>query len=316
MFENKLQNDTIKNKLICKYNPLKKLVLGKYDLKTDTIFYQLFQTFPSIFFELIGQPTTDISRYQFTSPEVKQRAFRFDGLFLPITESPELPIYFVEVQFQKKPKFYARLFAEIFLSFYQYDHNNEWYAIVIYRPRSIETSPPRQYRELMEHRVRRIYLDEMGEVAEQYIGVGIVQLVVESKKKTPETARNLIEKARRELVDATLQQQVIELIETVVLYKFPNLSREEIEAMLALSELKQTRVYQEALEEGRQEGIEQGRDQGKRETKLEMVPLLLELGLNCEEIAQRLGLDLETVETAAQQQSETPESPELDANNQ
>ncbi len=86
--------------------------------------------------------------------------------------------------------------------------------------------------------------------------------------------------------------------------------------MLALSELKQTRVYQEALEEGRQEGIEQGRDQGKRETKLEMVPLLLELGLNCEEIAQRLGLDLETVETAAQQQSETPESPELDANNQ
>jgi predicted transposase/invertase (TIGR01784 family) len=86
-------------------------------VKTDTLFYQLFQNFPSIFFELIGQPTTDTSIYQFTAPEVKQRAFRFDGLFLPIAESSELPIYFVEVQFQKKPKFYSRLFAEIFLYF-------------------------------------------------------------------------------------------------------------------------------------------------------------------------------------------------------
>lgn len=280
-------------------------------MKTDTIFYQLFQSFPSIFFELIVQPTTDINSYQFTSPEVKQRAFRFDGLFLPIAESSELPIYFVEVQFQKKPKFYARLFAEIFLYFYQYDHNTEWYAIVIYRRRSIETPAPQQYRELMEHRVRRIYLDELGETAEQFIGVGIVQLVVESKKKTPEVARNLIEKARRELADAITQQQIIELIETVVLYKFPNLSREELEAMLGLSELRQTRVYQEALEEGREEGRqegleegrEEGREEGKLQAKLEMVSLLLELGLAPLEIAERLGLDIETVEAAAREQS-------------
>lgn len=32
------------------------------------------------------------------------------------------------------------------------------------------------------------------------------------------------------------------------------MSREEIEAMLGLSELKNTRVYQEVVEEGRQEG--------------------------------------------------------------
>jgi len=44
-------------------------------VKTNTIFYQLFQNFPSIFFELIGQPATATSNYQFTSLEVKQRAF-------------------------------------------------------------------------------------------------------------------------------------------------------------------------------------------------------------------------------------------------
>ncbi|MFB8788313.1 MAG: DUF2887 domain-containing protein [Potamolinea sp.] len=45
-------------------------------MKTDTLFYQLFQNFPSIFFELIGQPAIEPSSYQFTAPEVKQRSFR------------------------------------------------------------------------------------------------------------------------------------------------------------------------------------------------------------------------------------------------
>jgi predicted transposase/invertase (TIGR01784 family) len=277
-------------------------------VKTDTLFYQLFQNFPSIFFELIGQPTTDTSIYQFTAPEVKQRAFRFDGLFLPIAESSELPIYFVEVQFQKKPKFYSRLFAEIFLYFYQYDvPTEEWYAIVIYRRRSLEVPAPRRYWELMEHRVQRIYLDEIEQAAEPSIGVGIVQLVVESKKKTGNLARQLITKARQDLPDATLQQQIIELIETVVLYKFPNLSREELETMLGLSELKQTRVYQEArqegLEEGRQEGLEEGLEQGQLRAKLAMVHKLRQRGFGIEELAALLELDIETVRRAAQEQS-------------
>ncbi|MGK7907437.1 MAG: DUF4351 domain-containing protein [Synechococcus sp.] len=42
------------------------------------------------------------------------------------------------------------------------------------------------------------------------------------------------------------------------MYKFPQLSREDIEKMLGLSEIKKTRVYQEALEEGRQEGRQAG----------------------------------------------------------
>jgi predicted transposase/invertase (TIGR01784 family) len=168
----------------------------------------------------------------------------------------------------------------------------------------------------MEHRVRRIYLDEIEQAAEQSIGVGVVQLVVESKKKTGTLARQLINKARQELPDASLQQQIVELIETIVLYKFPNLSREELEAMLGLSELRQTRVYQEAREEGRQEGLEQGLEQGLgqgleqglEQAKLEMVPWLLELGINVEEIAQRLELDIETIRQIAAEQTTASDS--------
>ncbi len=74
----------------------------------------------------------------------------------------------------------------------------------------------------------------------------------------------------------------MELIETVVFYKFPRLSREELEAMLGLNDLKQTRVYQE----------------GKLEGKLEAVAPLAARGFRVEEIAEILGLEAEQVRQA------------------
>jgi predicted transposase YdaD len=47
-----------------------------------------------------------------------------------------------------------------------------------------------------------------------------------------------------------------------IFYKFPLLGREEIERMLSLGELRETRVYQEALDEGRQEGRQEGEQTG------------------------------------------------------
>jgi predicted transposase YdaD len=49
-------------------------------------------------------------------------------------------------------------------------------------------------------------------------------------------------------------QAIIDLISTMMVYKFPELSRGAIEAMFSVSELKRTRVYQEAKDEGRTEG--------------------------------------------------------------
>jgi predicted transposase YdaD len=43
-----------------------------------------------------------------------------------------------------------------------------------------------------------------------------------------------------------------------MVYKFPEPSREVIEAMFSISELKQTRVYRDAKDEGRVEGRVEG----------------------------------------------------------
>jgi len=79
-------------------------------VKTDSIFYRLFQEFPSIFFELIGNTPEAANTYQFSSVEIKQTAFRIDGVFLS-AQRDENPIYFVEVQFQPDAEFYSRFFA-------------------------------------------------------------------------------------------------------------------------------------------------------------------------------------------------------------
>jgi predicted transposase YdaD len=48
------------------------------------------------------------------------------------------------------------------------------------------------------------------------------------------------------------------LIETVVIYKLPRLSREGIQTMLQVHDIRESRVYQEAKEEGLKEGVEKG----------------------------------------------------------
>jgi predicted transposase/invertase (TIGR01784 family) len=57
--------------------------------------------------------------------------------------------------------------------------------------------------------------------------------------------------------------------------------------MFGFSELKQTKVYQEARQEGKLEG------------KLEAVPLMLNLGATVEQIAESLDLDIKLVRLVA-----------------
>ncbi|HEY9798897.1 MAG TPA: Rpn family recombination-promoting nuclease/putative transposase [Leptolyngbyaceae cyanobacterium] len=271
-------------------------------MKTDTIFYSLFQAFPSIFFELINQSPQEASNYEFTSREVKQLAFRIDGLFFPKINDSAKPVYVVEVQFQPDDDLYYRLFAELFLYLRQSKPPYRWQVVVIYPSRSIERTQELHFDDiLLLNRVKRIYLDELGEVGETSLGVGVVKLVIENEETAPELARRLIAQAKQQLIDAATKRDLINLIETIIVYKLPQKSREEIEAMLGLNELKQSRVYQEALEEGKQQGLEEGKQEGKQEAKLEAIPRMVQFGLSVEAIAQLLDLPLELVQQVVQQ---------------
>lgn len=264
-------------------------------MKTDTIFYRLFQSLPSIFFELIEQPPEVANAYQFSSVEVKQLSFRIDGVYLPKQDATDAPIYFAEVQFQLDKRFYARFFAEIFLYLDKNEVENDWRGVVIYPTRSAESRDITQYRELLASlRVTRIYLDELGST-QQSLGIETVKLVIEPEETAVSKARELIEQVSEAVSDEAQKRELLQLIETIIIYKFTQKSREEIQAMLGLGDIRQTRVYQEALEEGLQEGERRG--------KLKTVPILLATGLTVNKIAEVLGLSVEEVRQAAQQES-------------
>jgi predicted transposase YdaD len=100
----------------------------------------------------------------------------------------------------------------------------------------------------------------------------ILQLIGIQESLATDRAKQLIDRTRTEVTDVATTRSILELITTVFVYKFPTLSREEIELMLGLDSLKQTRFYQEA----QQEGLEIGRQQMLSRT----VPVLLQAGLS------------------------------------
>lgn len=237
--------------------------------------------------------------YSFVSQEVKQTRFQIDGILLPHHRRGDLPIYFVEVQGyrdrRKGENFYYGYFSEIYLYLNDYHPRNDWQGVVIFTKKRFDPGLPEHFREFATGtRVQRIYLDEMPEDWEGHsLEFAAIQLIGVDEAIAPERARTLVERARATVTDAKALHDILELISTIFVYKFGDLSREEIEAMLGLSELKQTKVYQEAKLEG----------------KLEVVPVLLEAGLTVEQIATRVGLEIEAVQEIAKQTAAPAQPP-------
>jgi len=228
-------------------------------MKTDSLFYKMFLDFPEIFFELIGQPESSSLNYRFTSQEVKQLSFRLDGLFLPIQDSPISPFYLVEVQFQPREELYYRLFSELFLYLKQYQPLSPWQVVVIYPNRQVERIPFHQFEEMLSlWRVQRIYLNELEETEPTSLGIGVLKLMIQNESQAINSAKILIERISTEIAEPQTQRNIINLIESIIIYKLPLKNREEIEAMFELQDLKKTRFYQEALGEGKAEGRQEG----------------------------------------------------------
>jgi predicted transposase/invertase (TIGR01784 family) len=157
----------------------------------------------------------------------------------------------------------------------QYEPPNDWKAIAIFKDRAIAPKQLSKFQQeiVANNRLISIYLDELKDT--QSAAIGIIGLITSPEQDAPKIVQNLKQQ--------DLNADIIDLIETVLVSKFKNLSREEIETMFALSDLKNTKVYQEALQEGKEEG--------KREIELN----LLKTGMKVTQVAQITGLAVEQV---------------------
>ncbi len=119
--------------------------------------------------------------------------------------------------------------------------------MILYPTRNLDVGNTLHYREIFTSQwVTRIYLDELGEAASLPIGIATIKLVIAEEDAAITEARELINRTKQDISNQVEQQQLLELIETILFYKLPTMSRKELEAMFGLSELKQTKIYQEA----------------------------------------------------------------------
>jgi predicted transposase/invertase (TIGR01784 family) len=217
-------------------------------MRRDSIYYKLFKQLPGLLFELIGEVPPDADRYRFDSVEVKESAFRIDGVFLPPEDGTEKIVFFAEVQFQKDEELYQRFFSEIFLFLRRSEISfDDWAGVLIYGSRSMEPSSSVWYRSLLSSsQVSRVYLDELGDWRSQPIELGLVLLTIASEAEAPERARFLIEQGE----ELGQGEAVTDLVRTIMVYKFSTLGWEAIEAMLNIQDvqLEQTRAYQQVVE--------------------------------------------------------------------
>jgi predicted transposase/invertase (TIGR01784 family) len=254
-------------------------------MRRDSIFYSLFKQSPSLVFELLDQLPESSERYRFESVAVKEPKFEIDGVFLPPESETLGTVFFAEVQMQKDDRLYERLFGESLLYFYRSrQYYSDWQAVVIYPARSTEQTETHPYRALLNSdQVHRIFLNELGEIETLPLGVAAMVLTIVEESEAAEKARMLIGRAHQEVLALPDRQGIMEMISTIMVYKFTNLSRQEIEAMLGTN-LEETRVYQDAYQEGQEE-------------KAQAIALnLLQQNISLDVIAQATGLMIEQLQ--------------------
>ncbi|KYC42940.1 hypothetical protein WA1_12575 [Scytonema hofmannii PCC 7110] len=222
-------------------------------MRRDPIFYQMFQRSPQLLFDLIGARPDNAEDYRFDCVAVKEPKFEIDGVFLPPDSEPGT-VYFCEVQFQKDEELYERLFGESLLYFYRNCNQfSDWQAVVIYPSRSIEQSKVYPHRSLLNgEQVHRVYLDELTEVPSLPVMVAATVLTIVPEAEAPELARELLSRTEQEEFTARERGDIIDIITSIMVYKFANLSRAEIIAMLGLDLTQEPRAIREAKEEGQE----------------------------------------------------------------
>lgn len=237
-------------------------------MKTDTLFYRLFQADPSLALELAGLAVPEPGRYRFVSQEVKQTAFRLDGVLEPPADRPDAPLIFVEFQAQPDDGFYLRFLSEALLHLKQYPNDRPWLMVVFYPDPAAERRNPKNDPLLALPNLRRVHLNQLPLLGNANPKLWLIALILARESELPAIVRRIQDHRASIPADGV---DWLELLETILVYKLPQFTREEIQKMFGYNdiELKQTRFYQQVFSEGRVEGQVEGRMKGRVEGRME-----------------------------------------------
>jgi predicted transposase YdaD len=117
------------------------------------------------------------------------------------------------------------------------------------------------HRNLLNSQVERLYLEDLLHQDDLSPNLALLRLIVTPKDQAGLAARKILNSVSTE---AEFQLK-LDLVESILVNKFTQLTLEEIQKMLNLkdADITQTRFYQEVLEIGEKKGLQQGVQQGE-----------------------------------------------------
>ncbi len=226
-------------------------------MKTDPLFYELFQVCPQIYFELmqITQPCP----YRFESITVKATEKRIDGVLEPT--KPDQPIHFVEVQAAPDKEIYWRISREVATYFEQRPElsGREWQAVVIWlgkpEPKKDEEADADLGTVLLYDRKnkQRLYsvdiIDLLGKLPENSLALNVLRpLIVDNERQVRQNISNWVEQIHATPgMSPDVEQRLVMVMTQLIEEKFKTLSYKELCKMLKLTPFRETTSYKETF---------------------------------------------------------------------
>ena len=227
-------------------------------MKTDPLFYELFQAAPQTFFELVQ--ITPPCAYRFESITVKTSEKRIDGVLEPADANQ--PFYFLEVQAFPDEVIYWRTMREVATFFEQRPHlkDRDWQAIVLWLNK--EDDPGFSSLRLLtqEPNAKLVSLDLielLKKLPETSLALNVLRpLLAQNEREVRENVVQWVENIRQVTAqDANLEERLLGVLSQMIEEKFKALNYKELSKMLRLTPFHETESFREALKDERVETL-------------------------------------------------------------
>jgi predicted transposase YdaD len=223
-------------------------------MKTDPLFYELFQAAPQTFFELVQ--ITPPCAYRFESITVKTSEKRIDGVLEPADASHLF--YFLEVQAFPDEVIYWRTIREVATFFEQRPHlkDRNWQAIVLWLNKEDDPGFGSLHVLTRKPKPKLVSLDLiqlLRQLPETSLALNVLRpLLVEDEREVRQHVIQWVENIRQATrQDNNLEDRLLSVFSQLIEQKYQTLNYKELSQMLRLTPLRETTSGQELVKEER-----------------------------------------------------------------
>ncbi len=248
-------------------------------MRTDPLFYELFQTRPQIFFE-IAQITPSCA-YRFESVTVKSAEKRIDGVLYPTVEGQ--PIYFVEVQAAPDEQMYWRTSREVSTFFEQRPSlkDTAWYAYVIWLDGNDDKGFKKTHIKDNDNvpRILSVYLiDILKKLPNNSLALNVLKpLIVDTEQEVRQNITTWVEQIRHADLSPQAEQRLLMVMGQFIEEKFKILSYKELCKMLRLTPFEETDTFIEAYQRKFQENFQKSFQKSLKEERVQRLIQIIDV---------------------------------------